>query len=430
VEKIVAVVTSRDVALSHPGTAATEEVAGAPGFDALLETHELAWHQLWRRFRLDLTEGDSPATVPTLRTLRLSIFHVLQTVSPHTLDLDAGIPARGMHGEAYRGHVFWDELFVFPLLTLRIPGLARALLHYRVRRLNAARRAARGLGHRGAMFPWQSGSDGREESQQIHLNPLSGRWLPDVSHLQRHVGLAVAYNIWQYYQATGDLEFLAEHGAEVLLEVARFFAGLARHDPAMDRFRIGGVMGPDEYSTRYPGAAEPGLDDNAYTNVMAVWTLRRAADVLSVLPPLRRTELVEQLGLTPAELLRWNDITRRMYVPIAEDGVISQFHGYRDLAELDLDDYRPPLRRSATARPDPGGRGPLGGRLPGVQAGGRPDAVLPALGRRAAGPARRARLPPPSRLDPPHDRPLPGPDRARLDPERARPRLGARPSTP
>lgn len=340
VEKIVAVVTSRDVALSHPGTAAAEEVAGAPGFDALLETHELAWHQLWRRFRLDLTDGNSPAAAPTLRTLRLSIFHLLQTVSPHTLDLDAGIPARGMHGEAYRGHVFWDELFVFPLLTVRIPGLARALLHYRVRRLNAARRAAREAGHHGAMFPWQSGSDGREESQRIHLNPLSGRWLPDVSHLQRHVGLAVAYSVWQYYQATGDLEFLAEHGAEVLLEVARFFAALAHHDPAMDRFRIGGVMGPDEYSTRYPGAAEPGLDDNAYTNVMAVWTLRRAADVLSVLPPLRRTELVEQLGLTPAELLRWNDVTRRMYVPIAKDGVISQFHGYRDLPELDLDDYR------------------------------------------------------------------------------------------
>ncbi|MEK6439066.1 glycoside hydrolase family 65 protein [Pseudonocardia sp. T1-2H] len=340
VEKIVAVVTSRDVALSHPGTAAAEEVACAPGFDALLETHELAWHQLWRRFRLDLTGGDSPAAAPTLRTLRLSIFHLLQTVSPHTLDLDAGIPARGMHGEAYRGHVFWDELFVFPLLTVRIPGLARALLHYRVRRLNAARRAAREAGHHGAMFPWQSGSDGREESQRLHLNPLSGRWLPDVSYLQRHIGLAVAYSVWQYYQATGDLEFLAEHGAEVLLEVARFFATLAHHDPAMDRFRIGGVMGPDEYSTRYPGAAEPGLDDNAYTNVMAVWTLRRAADVLSVLPPLRRTELVEQLGLTPAELLRWNDVTRRMYVPIAEDGVISQFHGYRDLAELDLDDYR------------------------------------------------------------------------------------------
>ena len=75
----------------------------------------------------------------------------------------------------------------------------------------------------------------------------------------------MAYDIWQYYQATGDLEFLAEHGAEVLLEIARFFAGLATHDPARDRYRIRGVMGPDEYSTRYPRAAEPGLDDNAYT---------------------------------------------------------------------------------------------------------------------------------------------------------------------
>lgn len=109
----------------------------------------------------------------------------------------------------------------------------------------------------------------------MHLNPRSGRWLPDTSHLQRHVGLAVAYNIWQYYQATGDTAFLTEHGAEVLLEIARFFAGLASYDPTRDRYRIKGVMGPDEYSTRYPGATEPGLDDNAYTNVMTVWLLLR-----------------------------------------------------------------------------------------------------------------------------------------------------------
>ena len=91
-----------------------------------------------------------------LRTVRLSVFHVLQAVSPHNVDLDAGIPARGLHGEAYRGHVFWDELFVLPVLTLRLPGLARALLRYRTRRLDAARRAAREAGHVGAMYPWQS----------------------------------------------------------------------------------------------------------------------------------------------------------------------------------------------------------------------------------------------------------------------------------
>jgi trehalose/maltose hydrolase-like predicted phosphorylase len=150
----------------------------------------------------------------------------------------------------------------------------------------------------------------------------------------------VAYSIWQYYQATGDLAFLADHGAEVLLEIARFFADLARHDPVSDRFRIRGVMGPDEYSTRYPGAAQPGVDDNAYTNVIAVWVLHRAQDALEVLPPTRRDELVESLDLGLAELLRWRDVSRRMYVPIGPDGVISQFEGYRDLPEVDWDDYR------------------------------------------------------------------------------------------
>ncbi|GAA2570169.1 hypothetical protein GCM10010210_52220 [Pseudonocardia hydrocarbonoxydans] len=181
VEKVVALVTSRDPAISEPAAAAVELLAEAPGFDELLVGHELALHQLWRRFAMELTDGHGPTTGDTLRVLRLSVFHVLQSVSPHNVDLDAGIPARGLHGEAYRGHVFWDEMFVFPLLTLRLPGLARSLLRYRIRRLDAARRAARAAGHSGAMYPWQSGSDGREETQQMHLNPRSGRWLPDTA---------------------------------------------------------------------------------------------------------------------------------------------------------------------------------------------------------------------------------------------------------
>jgi trehalose 6-phosphate phosphatase len=340
IDKVAALATSRDVAIFEPGHASAELLADAAGFDDLLEEHTLAWQHLWRRFHFDLAEDHDATTVDMLRTLRLSAFHLLQTVSQHNVDLDAGIPARGLHGEAYRGHVFWDELFVFPVLTLRLPGLARALLLYRIRRLNTARRAARQAGQMGAMYPWQSGSDGREESPTIHLNPRSGRWLADTSHLQRHVGLAVAYNIWQYYQATGDLAFLAELGAEVLLEIARFWASLASYDPALGRYRIRGVMGPDEYSTCFPGASKPGIDDNAYTNVMAVWVLLRADDVLAMLPQTRRTELLESLCLRPEELMRWRDVSQRMYVSIHSDGVISQFEGYRDLRELDWDAYR------------------------------------------------------------------------------------------
>ena len=179
----------------------------------------------------------------------LHIFHLLQTVSENTIDLDVGVPSRGWHGEAYRGHILWDELFIFPFLNLRLPELTRSLLMYRYRRLEEARHLARQAGHRGAMFPWQSGSDGREESQVLHLNPRSGRWVPDESNLQRHVSAAIAYNVWQYHQATQDVEFLAHYGAEMLLSIARFWASIATFDPERERYEIRGVAGPDEYHT-------------------------------------------------------------------------------------------------------------------------------------------------------------------------------------
>jgi trehalose/maltose hydrolase-like predicted phosphorylase len=338
IEKIAALYTSRDRAVSEPSEAAVGELGQAGSFDMLLERHVLAWTHLWQHFHVDLTDGDGISDV-ALQTVRLHLFHLLQTVSPNSIDLDAGVPARGLHGEAYRGHVFWDELFVLSVLTLRAPALTRASLRYRHRRLPAARKAAREAGFAGAMYPWQSGSDGSEESQRLHLNPLSGRWTLDVSHLQRHVGHAVAYTAWQYYEATGDLAFLVDHGAEMILEIARFWSSAASYDPGRDRFVIRGVMGPDEFHTGYPGADEAGIDNNAYTNIMAVWVLQRALDVLAVLPPRLRMELSETLGLRQEECSRWEELTRRIFVPF-HDGVISQFEGYADLAEIDWEHYR------------------------------------------------------------------------------------------
>ncbi|WP_055697773.1 glycoside hydrolase family 65 protein [Streptomyces silaceus] len=332
VDKTVALHTSRDPAISDPLRAAVERVARAPGFDELLDTHLTAWEQLWRRAELDVP-GEAG------RILRLHHFHVLQALSPHTADLDVGVPARGLHGEAYRGHVFWDELFVLPYLNLHFPEVSRALLTYRHRRLEQACAAAHDAGRAGAMYPWQSGSDGREETQQLHLNPRSGRWLPDHSRLQHHVGSAVAYNVWQYCQASGDAEFLHTKGAEMLLQIARFWADSATYDEGLGRHRIRGVVGPDEYHDAYPGAPEPGLDDNVYTNVTAAWVLARALDVLRALPEPRRRELVERIGLDGGETEAWEDVSRTLHVPF-HSGVISQFEGYGELAELDWDGYR------------------------------------------------------------------------------------------
>ncbi|GHB31519.1 family 65 glycosyl hydrolase [Streptomyces umbrinus] len=332
VEKTVALHTSRDLAISDPLSAAIDRVTAAPGFPALLDSHVAAWARLWRR-------ADVQVPGEAGRVLRLHLFHVLQTLSPHTTELDVGVPARGLHGEAYRGHVFWDELFVLPYLNLHFPEVSRALLNYRHRRLPQACRAAATAGRAGAMYPWQSGSDGREETQQLHLNPSSGRWLRDNSRLQHHVGSAVAYNVWQYCEATGDTEYLHTKGAEMLLQIARFWADTAQFAPELGRYRIRGVVGPDEYHDSYPDAARPGLDDNAYTNVTAAWVLGRALDLVRSLPSRRRQEVFEHIGLDNGEPPKWEDISRRLLVPFHQ-GVISQFEGYADLAELDWDAYR------------------------------------------------------------------------------------------
>ncbi|MEV5845337.1 glycosyl hydrolase family 65 protein [Streptomyces sp. NPDC051985] len=332
VDKTVALHTSRDRAISDPLGEAVDRVSAAADFPALLESHSAAWERLWRH-------ADVQVPGEAGRILRLHLFHVLQTLSPHTADLDVGVPARGLHGEAYRGHVFWDELFVLPYLNLHFPDVSRALLDYRHRRLPRACRAAAAAGRTGAMYPWQSGSDGREETQEHHLNPASGRWLPDHSRLQHHVGSAVAYNVWQYGEATGDTEYLYTKGAEMLLGVARFWAGLADFDPVLGRYRIRGVVGPDEYHDGYPGAARPGLDDNAYTNVTAAWVLTRALELLRRLPAWHTEELQARIRLDAGEPARWEEISRRLHVPFHE-GVISQFEGYEGLAELDWAAYR------------------------------------------------------------------------------------------
>ncbi|UNO44388.1 glycosyl hydrolase family 65 protein [Streptomyces sp. MST-110588] len=332
VEKVVALHTSRDPAISDSSLAAVDDVARAPGHAELLLSHTAAWDRLWRRADLQVP-GEAG------RILRLHLFHLLQTLSPHTAELDVGVPARGLHGEAYRGHVFWDELFVLPYLNLHFPEISRGLLNYRHRRLGRACRAAEDAGRTGAMYPWQSGSDGREETQTWHLNPRSGRWLPDHTRLQHHVGSAVAYNVWRYCEASGDTEYLHTKGAEMLTQIARFWCDTARYDPGTGRYRILGVVGPDEYHDAYPDAGVPGLNDNAYTNVTAAWVLRRALDLARTLPVPRRRELFDQLHLDAGELDRWEEVSRKLRVPF-HAGVVSQFDGYGDLAELDWETYR------------------------------------------------------------------------------------------
>jgi len=335
VEKMVAFYTSRDPAVSDTLVRAARSAIRHADFAAAFKRHTAAWDELWQVCDMRVT-GDKSVQ----QLLRLHIAHVLQVCSRHTADLDAGMPARGLNGEAYRGHVFWDEIYAFPFFNIRLPEVTRGLLMYRYRRMGEARAAAHEAGFRGAMFPWQSGSEGIEETQLVHLNPVSGRWEPDLSRNQRHVNAAIFYNIWHYFQTTHDQAFLRDYGAEMMLEITRFWASIAHFNPERERYEIHGVMGPDEFHDKYPDALQDGLRNNAYTNVLVAWLCGIAGQLLPLLPASRAEALRMRLGIGDDELAVWQDMSRRMFIPFLGDGIISQFEGYEDLEELDWGAYR------------------------------------------------------------------------------------------
>ncbi|NCA85094.1 MAG: beta-phosphoglucomutase family hydrolase [Clostridia bacterium] len=334
VEKNVAIYTSKPDDTDKPLHHAKVGVMLTGSYQDLLKESCSAWDKIWDELDMQI-EGDRFAQ----KLLRLHLYHLMVSFSAHNKDMDAGITARGLHGEAYRGHIFWDELFILPLYALHFKGAARAMLMYRYRRLDAARAYARQHGHQGAMFPWQSGSDGREETQVIHLNPESGEWGDDYSSLQRHVSLAIAYNIWQYWQITGDKIFIQDYGAEMFLEICRFWASMTYEDKDNGRLSIKNVMGPDEFHESYPNATEGGLKDNAYTNMMVVWTLERAADLMDMIGDEAFAKIKNKINITTQEIQQWQLITQRLNLVI-KDGIISQYDGYFDLDELDWDHYR------------------------------------------------------------------------------------------
>ena len=300
-----------------------------------LDLHIAAWKKYWQQANISILSYGNEQKIILLYT-----FHLLQTLTKHTAKHDIGIPARGWHGEAYRGHVFWDELFILPFYILRFPDIAKSLLIYRYRRLSAARKLAKKSGFKGAMYPWQSATTGEEVSQIMHLNPDSQQWEADYSCYQRHINGAIVYNIWQYYLFTDDIEFIKKYGAEIILEIARFWGSLSVYNQTLQRYEIKGVVGPDEFHEQYPDSNKPGINNNAYTNFMAVWSLERANEIIQLLKKENCQELLRQLNITSIEIKEWKKITKKMFIPFHNKNIISQFSGYEVLSELNWEYYR------------------------------------------------------------------------------------------
>ncbi|MFH0757556.1 MAG: beta-phosphoglucomutase family hydrolase [Bacteroidota bacterium] len=334
-EKLVFIFTSRDPGADDPLGMTRSSIAQMGSYADELKRSADRWKQIWDETDI-LIDGDREAQ----RLTRLHQFHMMVSASKHHAGLDAGIPPRGLHGEAYRGHIFWDELYMLPLYNLHFPEVVKSVLMYRYKRLDAARVYAKEHGYEGAMFPWQSGSDGREETQVIHMNPLSGEWGNDYSSLQRHISLAIAYNVWYYYHASGDLAFMDHYGAEILFSICKFWASKSVWDEADGRYHIDKVMGPDEFHEKLPGDTEGGLTDNAYSNIMVSWMMDKAITLLGEMTDANRSRVLKKLTITEKDLERWDHIMHRLCLHMNEEGVIEQFMGYFGLAELDWDHYR------------------------------------------------------------------------------------------
>ncbi len=336
VDKIVALVSSRDT--GEPVQAAVESVSRVRSWQAAFEAHNSAWEKEWERADV-VIEGDDEVQ----SAIRFNLYHLL--IAAPRSDDRVSIGAKTLSGYGYRGHSFWDtEIFMLPFFTYTSPHIARNLLTYRSRILPAARRKAAQNGFEGAMFPWECAGDGEE---------VTPKWVPDVADpgrlvriwcgdIEIHISADIAYAAHQYWQVTGDDGWFIEHGAEIILDTARFWGSRAEWKPETGRYEYSFVIGPDEYHDR--------VDNNFYTNRMAQWNLQTALEALAWLKdnaPRKMSELVERLDLSDQRLAHWQHVIDFIYLPVLPSGLVEQFDGYFRLKDVDLSELEP---RSVSAQ--------------------------------------------------------------------------------
>ena len=331
IEKVVTVFTSQQVEM--PLQAAQDKLANLPAYEVLLEAHRQAWDAVWQHSDIEI-EGDRIAQL----AVRYNLFQLLISASSHNDRVS--VPAKTLSGFGYRGHIFWDtEIFILPFFTFTQPAIARSLLTYRYHTLEGARRKAAHSGYQGAMFAWESAATGDEVTPQtsISTDPYAEAVRIWVRDREIHLSADIAYAVWHYWQATGDDHWLRDYGAEIILDTALFWMSRLEWHAEHERYELCGVIGADEYHER--------VNNNAFTNRMVQWHLEKAVAVYEWLQqtfPDRSIELIQKLQLTSENLLLWQTMIAKLYIPHdAKTGLIEQFEGFFKLQDIDLSEYEP-----------------------------------------------------------------------------------------
>lgn len=346
-EKIVVMYTSRDVeqpvhsALSHHQNllGMEEEQNALPSgeqtspliYNRLRARQQEAWQQVWQTADV-IIEGDNQAQLG----VRYNIYQLRINVSSH--DSRYSIAAKGLTGFGYRGHVFHDtEIFMLPFFTHVMPEIARNLLLYRYHLLPAARKKAASNGYTGAQYPWESTLNGEETTPSSIIHPETGEVIPVLNgFIELHITSSIAHAVWEYWQISGDNDFMQKYGAEILLSTALFWVSRAEENKEHEDYEITNVIGPDEWHEH--------VNNNTYTNYMACNNIQNALSILTWLKGTsanKAQELIQQLGLTDEGLAHWQEVAQRLRIlQDPQTKVYEQFDGFFKLEPLDQSKYK------------------------------------------------------------------------------------------
>ncbi len=297
------------------------------GYEAELEAHQKVLRRFWEEADIQI-EGDERAQ----RAIRFNLFHLSSCADPGNRRVSIG--AKGLHGEGYKGHVFWDtETFMLPFFIFTQPETARSLLSYRYHTLAGARENARRGGHRGARFPWESADTGLEVTPPWGVDYAGHLVRIWTGELEVHINADITYGVLKYLQVSGDRQFLIQEGLQILLETSQFWASFVQWNGAKQCYEIRNVIGPDEFHEH--------VDNNTYTNYLTAWALRKVGDLVHQLekedPALLR-EILSRAQVKREELEFWRDVADKLY--IAKDGeLLEQFEGYFKLKDIPITEW-------------------------------------------------------------------------------------------
>jgi len=304
-------------------------------YNLIKKDSEKKWDETWSEIEIKL---DAKTNLQPY--INFYIYHLLITISHNTAAENTGFPSFSVQGERNYGLAGWEELFVSRFYNMHFPDISKKLIQYRCNRLQTAIKNASTYGLRGALFPWKSGIDGTEQSYREKYDPETDKWQEDLGYLQRHINLSISYNIIHYYQFTNDRGFFLDIGIKTVIEICRFWVDSLTFDRDKNRYDLKGVIGPDEFHTKYKTSYSPGINNNAYTNFMIVWLFNSILDIITKLDNNEKKKVMSDNSLTDQELKKWKDISMFMKIEISDDEIIEQFTGFFELTEIDWIEYR------------------------------------------------------------------------------------------